>query len=287
MHSAFAFSIPAPARQIRPSIKGLSTVPKSSADKGVGVTTQKDVNAHTETFVARLFDVSLRRRIACREGNLQDTRINDSFERHLRRKSSSDGWDDLAYISSDVVPSSIPFGWLKCSRCTKNRPQGRPVQITKDYTMLTPNVTRLLLLLLLPFYATALNALELLKKQSDLTLITALVKRDPELVKLYSTVQNATVVAAVDSSFTSADPNNIIYSNRDSVRAILQDIVIRGLHPTREITTDPIYPSTYLSNPRLVFTSRGRAVAKLVEVAGQKTVDVGSGDRANITKGVR
>ena len=43
----------APARQIRPSINGLSTVPKSSADEGVGATTQKDVNVHTETFVAR------------------------------------------------------------------------------------------------------------------------------------------------------------------------------------------------------------------------------------------
>ena len=157
--------------------------------------------------------------------------------------------------------------------------------------MLTPNVTRLLLLLLLPFYAipsavASLNALALLEKQSDLTLVTALVKRDPVLVKLYSTVQNATIVAAVDSSFTSIDPNNIIYSNRDSVRAIVQDIVIRGLHPTSAITTDPIYPSTYLSNPRYVFTSRGRAVAKLVEVAGKKTVDVGSGSRANITQGV-
>ena len=158
--------------------------------------------------------------------------------------------------------------------------------------MLLPNVAPLLLFLLLPFYATAsavasINALELIKSQNDLTLIAALVRRDPELVKLYSTVKNATIVAAVDSSFISIDPNNIIYSDRAAVRAILQDVIIRGLYPTSAITTDPIYPSTFLSNVRFVDTSRGRAASKLVEIDGKKTVDVGAGFRANITQGVR
>ena len=159
--------------------------------------------------------------------------------------------------------------------------------------MLTPNLSSLFsfLLLLLPFYATVSavasnNALALLAKQKDLTLITALVKRDPELVKLYSTVQNATIVAAVDSSFTSIDPNNLIYSNRDSVRAILQDIVITGLYPTNAITKRPIYANTKLTNPLYADTSRGSAVAKLVEIAGKKTVELGAGSRANITQGV-
>ena len=157
--------------------------------------------------------------------------------------------------------------------------------------MLTPNVASLLPFLLLPLsFATSAvvfsNALALIEAQSDLTLIAALIRRDPELVKLYSTVKNATVVAAVDSSFSIIDPNNIIYSNKAAIRAILQDTVIRGLHPTSAITTDPIYPSTKLSDPRFVDTSRGRAVAKLVEIDGKKTVDVGAGKRANITIGV-
>lgn len=158
--------------------------------------------------------------------------------------------------------------------------------------MLTTNFTSLLLLLLLPLYATTSavafdNALALIESQSDLTLIAALIRRDPELVKLFSTVKNATIVAAIDSGFTTIDPNNIIYSNRAPVRAVLQDTVIRGLHPTSAITKDPIYPSTFLSNPRFVDTSRGRAASKLVEVDGKKTVDIGSGTRANIIQGVR
>ena len=160
----------------------------------------------------------------------------------------------------------------------------------KYYTMYTPNVAHLLLLLL-PFYAipsvvASKNALALLAAQKDTTLITALVKRDPELVRLYSTVQNATIVAAVDSSFTTIDPNSLIYSNRDSIRAILRNLVIEGVYPTKAISKKPIYANTKLVNPRFVFTSRGSAVAKLVEVAGKKTVDVGAGTRANITRGV-
>lgn len=157
--------------------------------------------------------------------------------------------------------------------------------------MLIPNLASLLLFLLLPLYATtsavaALNALTLIEAQPDLTLIAALIRRDPELVKLYSTVKNVTIVAAIDSSFTIIDPNNIAYSNRAAVRAILQDIVIRGVIPTSGITTEPIYPSTKLTDARFVDTSRGRAASKLVEVDGQKTVDVGAGIRANITQGV-
>ena len=158
--------------------------------------------------------------------------------------------------------------------------------------MLLPKVASLLLFLLLPLYATTSavttrNALALIEAQTDLTLIAALVRRDPELVKLYSSVRNATIVAAIDSSFPSVDPNNIIYSNRAGVRAILQDVVIKGLHPTSAITKNPIYPSTFLSDPRFVDTSRGRAVSKLVEIDGNKTVDAGAGVRANIVQGVR
>ena len=158
--------------------------------------------------------------------------------------------------------------------------------------MLTSNLASLLLLLLLPLYATTSaavshNALALIEAESDLTLIAALIRRDPVLVKLFSTVKNATIIAAVDSGFGFTDPNNIIYSNRAALRAVLQDTVIRGLHPTSAITENPIYPSTFLSDPRLVDTSRGRAASKLVEIDGKKTVDVGSGLRANITQGVR
>ena len=158
--------------------------------------------------------------------------------------------------------------------------------------MLTSNLASLLLLSLLPLYATTSavvshNALALIEAESDLTLIAALIRRDPVLVKLFSTVKNATIVAATDSGFGFTDPNNIIYSNPAALRAVLQDTVIRGLHPTDAITKNPIYPSTFLSNPRLVDTSRGRAASKLVEIDGKKTVDVGSGLRANITQGVR
>ena len=158
--------------------------------------------------------------------------------------------------------------------------------------MLLPNAASIFAFLLLPFYATtsavaSQNALTLIEAQSDLTLIAALIKRDPVLVELYSTATDVTIVAAVDSSFTSTDPNNPIYSNRAAVRAILQDIVIRGLYPTSAITKNPIYPSTELTNPRFVDTSRGRAASKLVEINGKKTVDVGSGTRANIVQGVR
>ena len=157
--------------------------------------------------------------------------------------------------------------------------------------MLVPSVVSLLLFLLLPFLATtstvaSSTALALIEAQSDLTLIAALIRRDPALVKLYSTVKNATIVAAVDSSFTSLDPNNIIYSNKEAVGAILQDIVISGLYPTRTIITKPIYASTKLVNPRFVDTSRGAATAKLVEVDGKETVNIGSGVSANITQGV-
>ena len=158
--------------------------------------------------------------------------------------------------------------------------------------MLCPRLVSLLLFLLLPLYATTSavatrNALALIEAQSDLSLIAALVRRDPELVKIYSSVRNATIVVAVDSSFPSVDPNNIIYSNRAGVRAVLQNVVIRGLHPTSAITKNPIYPSTSLSNPRFVDTSRSRAVVKLVEIDGSTTVDAGAGVRANITQGVR
>ena len=157
-------------------------------------------------------------------------------------------------------------------------------------TMLTPNVVPLLLFLLLPLWASAVapsNALALLEAQSDLTLITALVKRDPELVKLYSTVKNATIVAAVDSSFPIMDPNSVRYSNRSLIRVILQDIVIRGVYPTSAITKNPIYPSTFSTNPRYVDISRGSVTSKLVELNGEKTVTLGAGSRANITQGVR
>lgn len=158
--------------------------------------------------------------------------------------------------------------------------------------MLTPNLTTLLPFFLLLLYATTSavasnNALAFMEAESDLTLIAALIRRDPVLVKLFSTVKNATIVAAIDSGFQFTDPNNIIYSNRAAVRAVLQDTIIRGLHPTSAITENPIYPSTFLTNPRLLDTSRGRATSKLVEIDGKKTVDVGAGLRANITQGVK
>ena len=156
--------------------------------------------------------------------------------------------------------------------------------------MFNLNVVSLILLLLLPFCATTSvaprNALALIEAQPDLTLIAALIRRDPELVKLYSTAKDVTIVAAPDSTFTTTDPNNPIYADRAGVRAVLQDIVIKGLVPTSRITKIPIYFSTELTDPRFVDTSRGSAVAKFVEIAGKKTVDVGAGVRANITQGV-
>lgn len=156
--------------------------------------------------------------------------------------------------------------------------------------MFIPNAVSLILLFLLPCYATtsvaARNALALIEAQPDLTLIAALIRRDPELVKLYSTAKDVTIVAAVDSSFTTTDPNNLIFADRAGVRAVLQDIVIRSLVPTSRITKIPIYFSTELTDPRFVDTSRGSAVSKFVEVDGKKTVDVGAGVRANITQGV-
>ncbi|KAG7005398.1 hypothetical protein G7Y79_00020g049260 [Physcia stellaris] len=155
--------------------------------------------------------------------------------------------------------------------------------------MFIPNAVSLILLLLLPLCTTTSvaprNALALIEAQPDLTLIAALIKRDPELVKLYSTAKDVTIVAAPDSTFTTTDPNNVIYADRAGVRAILQDIVIKGLVPTSRITKKPIYFSTELTDPRFVDTSRGSAVAKFVEIAGKKTVDVGAGVRANITQG--
>ncbi|KAL8791779.1 MAG: hypothetical protein Q9195_005655 [Heterodermia aff. obscurata] len=156
--------------------------------------------------------------------------------------------------------------------------------------MQIPNLTFLLLVLLLQLYVTtsavaSRNALALIEAQPDLKLIGKLIRRDPELVKLYSTAKNATVVVAIDSSFPITDPNNIIYSNRAANRAALQDSVIRGLHPTSRITTKPIYPSTELTDARFVDTTRGRAASKLVEIDGRKNVDTGAGTRANITQG--
>ena len=169
--------------------------------------------------------------------------------------------------------------------------KGTVAQRITLHTMLTPTLISLLLFFLLPLSATtsgvvSKNALAFIEAESDLTLIAALIRRDPVLVKLFSTVKDATIVAAVDSGFGFTDPNNIIYSNRAAVRAVLQDTIIRGLHPTSAITKNPIYPSTFLTNQRLLDTSRGRATAKLVEIDGKKTVDVGAGLRANITQGV-
>lgn len=156
-----------------------------------------------------------------------------------------------------------------------------------------PNIPLILLFVLLPFCfattspeASSNNALALIESQSDLTLIASLIRRDPELVKLYSSVKDATVIVATDSSFPTTNTSAIVYSNRACIRAILQATVIEGQYPTGAITTDPVYANTKLSNPRFVDTSRGRAVAKLVEINGKKTVDIGVGNRANITLGV-
>lgn len=130
------------------------------------------------------------------------------------------------------------------------------------------------------------NALALIESQSDLTLFARLVRRDPELVKLYSSAKDVTIVAAVDSPFPDAETSAIIYSNKAYIRGVLQDTVIEGQYPTKAITTSPIYANTKLSNPRFVNTLRGRAVAKLIERDGKKTVDIGVGNSANITQGV-
>ena len=131
------------------------------------------------------------------------------------------------------------------------------------------------------------NALALIESQSDLTLVAGLIRRDPVLVQLYSSVTNATLVTAVDSSFPTTNTSALLYANREFLRAVLQGVVIEGQYPTTDITTDPIYANTMLRDPRYINTTRDHAVAKLVELDGKKTVDIGTGTRANITTGVR
>lgn len=157
--------------------------------------------------------------------------------------------------------------------------------------MLFPKIVPLLVFILLPLCYTTVssnfsNALALIESQGDMTLIAQLIRRDPDLVELYSSVKNVTVVAAVDSSFSTINTSSPLFANTTFVRDNLQNIVIEGQYPTNTITTNPIYANTKMSDPFYANTSRGRAVAKLNEVDGKNRVELGTGTFANITQGV-
>ena len=120
------------------------------------------------------------------------------------------------------------------------------------------------------------SSLELIESQKDLTLVAGLIRNHPDLVALYSKVKNVTIFLPPDSTFTEKDPNSSLYTtNAESTKSILKAVIVEGLYPASAITTVPRYLNTKLTSPKYVDTSRGKAVAKLVETNGKKTVDIG------------
>lgn len=133
------------------------------------------------------------------------------------------------------------------------------------------------------------TAIALLEQRSDLTIITSLVKRDPFLTHLYSTVTNVTILAAVDAGFEGFSDITVgPLNDRGLVRNILQYIILEGEYPTSAITTTATYAPTKLTNTSYVNVSSGKQSIRLVEEqgGGKKTVATGQGSVVDIKDGV-
>ena len=128
------------------------------------------------------------------------------------------------------------------------------------------------------------NAFALIEAQSDLKIISTLIKRDSELVNLYQSVKDVTIFTAVDDSFPPQDRdlNAPPFTNKTFIRAVLNQIIIEGVHPTSSFTHQPKYYKSKLTDPDYVNLSSGAAVARLVKLNNKNTFLAGSGVSANV-----
>ncbi|KAL8867816.1 MAG: hypothetical protein Q9174_005415 [Haloplaca sp. 1 TL-2023] len=135
--------------------------------------------------------------------------------------------------------------------------------------MLVPTILALLTCLLpssLCAPAPFPNALALIEAQDDLTLIATLINRQPDLVTLFSTVKNVTIFAAPDYTFPNRDLDVPPFTNTTFVNAVLRQVVLEGIHPTRDFQPQPQYFKSKLTDPEYVNLSGGAAVGRIVKL---------------------
>lgn len=125
------------------------------------------------------------------------------------------------------------------------------------------------------------NALALINDQPDLTIISTLIKRDNVLVDLYTNVRDVTIFAAPDNTFPSQNLDVPPFTDKVFVRAILQQIIAEGVHPTT-FTPKPKYYKSALTNPDFVNLSLGAASTRLVKLNGQNNFLAAGGLGANV-----
>lgn len=126
------------------------------------------------------------------------------------------------------------------------------------------------------------NALALLEAQGDFTVITTLVRRDPDLTNLLQTAKDITFFAAPDSTFPPDIRDSPVFNNITFVNAIIKQLTLEGIHPTSDFTSRPQYFNSKLTDPDYVNLSRGAAVGRLVKLNGRNNFRVGEGTSANI-----
>lgn len=126
------------------------------------------------------------------------------------------------------------------------------------------------------------NALSLLEAQGDCTVITTLVRRDPDLVNLLETAKGITFFAAPDDKFSSRNVDVAPFNNKTLVNSIIKQLTLEGLHPTSDFTSRPQYFNSKLTNADNVNLSRGTAVGRLVKLNGRNNFRVGEGTNANV-----
>ncbi|KAG8530497.1 uncharacterized protein KY384_005000 [Bacidia gigantensis] len=151
---------------------------------------------------------------------------------------------------------------------------------------MTLKLSVLLSCFLLPFtYAAPAsypNALALIEDQSDLTIIRTLINRDSELISLYKTVKDVTIFAAPDDTFPARDLDVPPFTDKAFVRAVLQQIVVEGVHSTDDFTPKPVYYESKLTNSTYANLSLGAAVARLVKLNDKSNFLAGGGVSANV-----
>ncbi|KAL8952255.1 MAG: hypothetical protein Q9222_001819 [Ikaeria aurantiellina] len=153
--------------------------------------------------------------------------------------------------------------------------------------MLTANLLAFLICLLPSLSQTQStvypNALALLEAQGDVTIITTLVRRDPELVDLLSSAKNITFFAAPDYTFGAVDLNAPPFTNKTFANAVIKQLTLDGSHPTSDFTTQPQYFNSRLTDRAYVNLSRGAAVGRLVKFDDNRNnFRAGSGTNANV-----
>ncbi|KAL8965158.1 MAG: hypothetical protein Q9183_003999 [Haloplaca sp. 2 TL-2023] len=126
------------------------------------------------------------------------------------------------------------------------------------------------------------NALALIEAQDDLIILATLINRQPDLVTFFSTVKNVTIFAAPDYTFPINNLDEPPFTNTTSINAILRQIVLEGIYPTSDFTSQPQYPKSKLIDPGYVNLSGGAAVGRIVKLKGTNDFRAAGGSSSHL-----